>query len=187
MFRLNVRQYVWHVGYYFEFNISLISFSTVSKNRVCIPLKTTQPETDIAHIRYYYGIVRKSVEKKNLHEFNMRTKFAFDMICLVCLRFVWLAQRYNHVAYGSNFSKSFSRYRRFFMRWTLFWDCRQTFPTIFVVMYILPHMLFISATCKLAFPCDSLSVYMVICADRPSTNCKSFYGTTLILSNLLMF
>lgn len=189
MFRLNVRQYVWHVGYYFEFNISLISFSTVSKNRVCIPLKTTQPETDIAHIRYYYGIVRKSVEKKNLHEFNMRTKFAFDMICLVCLRFVWLAQRYNHVAYGSNFSKSFSRYRRFFMRWTLFWDCRQTFSHHIRchVHFAAYAIYFCDMSGKLAFPFDSLSVYMVICADRPSTNCKSFYGTTLILSNLLMF
>lgn len=148
MFRLNVRQYVWHVGYYFEFNISLISFSTVSKNRVCIPLKTTQPETDIAHIRYYYGIVRKSVEKKIYMNLTcvqnlLSTWFALSVYdsCdwLSAITTLPMGQIFRSLSPVIGVSLCVGHY---------FETVVKPFPTIFVVMYILPHMLFISATCQ---------------------------------------
>lgn len=69
-------------------------------------------------------------------------------ICLVCLWFVWLAQRYNHAACGSNSLKSFSRYRRFFMRWTLFCDVVKLFP---------PYLLSCKF-CHVCYFCDRLII-----------------------------
>ena len=54
---------------YYLVDISLISFEAVEisiqlENRLCVPLKTTKPDTDIANKRYYCGMVRKSTGKK---------------------------------------------------------------------------------------------------------------------------
>ena len=124
---VNVRQYVWHVGYYFEFNVSLTSFSTVSKNRVCIPPKTTQPDTDTAYIRYYYGIVRKSVLKNYMNLTCVQNLLSTWFALSVDDSCDWLSAT-TTLPMGQILLKSFSHYRRFFMRWTLFWDVVKLFP-----------------------------------------------------------
>ena len=58
------------MGYYFEFDFGWNGrniYSTISKNRVCIPLKTTQPDTDIAYKRYYWRNRKKKRGKKYMN------------------------------------------------------------------------------------------------------------------------